>query len=187
MSEYREFYSRSISFASGADFALKILVRTDHDCQDGDERHAMYRAAELIEEAVLCSAKTLDPKTQEESVANRDQIVGLFDAPIFVEEIPNGYCPRWCCKHLPWFVVTTKIGRIKIGRRKRVISIEWDKASGIDGDVLFASENVTKGPQLVHAWGAEKAREYIAALMAAQVSTPSGGLGSARSFQEGRR
>jgi hypothetical protein len=79
--------------------------------------------------------------------------------------IPNGYSSRF---NRPWFLVHTPFGPIKIGWRKRVISIHWDKAEGLadrDGDQLFADEQVTKGRHMVHAWGREKAIEYLRKLM----------------------
>ena len=85
---------------------------------------------------------------------------------IYVEEIPNGYCNRYCCKHLPWFVVTTKVGRITIGWRKRVINIDWEgSAITKKANELFPQEDVTKGDKLIHAWGYEKAKEYIGVLL----------------------
>lgn len=79
--------------------------------------------------------------------------------------IPNGYSSSY---NRPWFLVHTPYGPIKIGWRKRVISIHWDKAEGLadkDGNKLFVDEGTTKGEKMVHAWGKEKAIEYLKALM----------------------
>lgn len=79
--------------------------------------------------------------------------------------IPNGYGRR---NPRPWFMVYTPLGPIRIGWRKRVISIHWDKADGlkdIDGKVLFADQSVTKDRFLVHAWGKENAIEYLKRLL----------------------
>jgi hypothetical protein len=77
--------------------------------------------------------------------------------------IPNGYCPCDICA--PWFTVSTDIGEITIGWRKRVINIDWEKVvkEGDEGRLLelFASENVTKGGGGIHAWGWDKAVEYL--------------------------
>lgn len=88
-----------------------------------------------------------------------DQLILLFGSPIFVEKIMNGYD---CCSSRPWLIVTTKIGRIKIGWRKRVIQIDWsDSINHVKSDVLFASEDVTKENCLIHAWSYQKAKEYL--------------------------
>jgi len=90
-----------------------------------------------------------------------------------LEAIPNEYCP--CSKCAPWFDVTTEIGEFRIGWRKRVINIEWKgltwgpilkaiKRSAQNlglSSVLFGKEDVTKGDTYIHAWGWDKATEYL--------------------------
>lgn len=85
------------------------------------------------------------------------------EQPIFVKDIPNGYCSQACCEHLPWFEVTTTIGVFKIGWRKRVIVIDWF-GTYIQSSAkrLFPEEDVTKRDKIIHAWSYEKARDYIA-------------------------
>ena len=82
------------------------------------------------------------------------------------ELLPNGYCNGSCCAHIPWFLVHTRYGDIIIGKRKRVISIEWQENFKLfDMNELFASENVTKwsekGKQGIHAWTINKAIVYL--------------------------
>jgi hypothetical protein len=81
-------------------------------------------------------------------------------------EIPNGYCNQPCCINKPWLKVATARGYIIIGWRKRVIEISWDesfiKETASD---LFPDEDVTKSGKLIHAWGYEKAKEYLAKLL----------------------
>jgi hypothetical protein len=101
----------------------------------------------------------------QEAADERAAILGLFPNPIFVEDLPNGYCSRGCCRHRPWFLVTTPIGRIKIGWRKRVISITWDDTDRPYADQLFPNEDVTKFNKTIHAWGLEKAKEYLKVLL----------------------
>jgi len=86
---------------------------------------------------------------------------------------PNEYCSCELCA--PWFNVNTEFGTIKIGWRKRVINIDWDspessviKTMNARGKFLqkkilplFEDENVTKGDSGIHAWGWEKAQEYL--------------------------
>jgi hypothetical protein len=59
-----------------------------------------------------------------------------------------------------WLVVETECGRIKLGWRKRVLSIDWS-ASTLRASDIFADEDVTKSDVLIHAWTEEKAVEYL--------------------------
>jgi hypothetical protein len=63
-------------------------------------------------------------------------------------------------------VVTTNIGRVKIGWRKRVINIDWsDTVVKKKAEELFPEENVTKGGYdnhfYIHAWSYEDAKKYL--------------------------
>ncbi len=103
-----------------------------------------------------------DPNTKVLTEKNRSMVDKVFDSPVYVEEIENGYCKDYCCKHLPWFIVTTKIGRITIGWRKRVTAIDWeDTDNKLEAEELFPDENTTKVGCMIHAWSYEKAKEYI--------------------------
>lgn len=96
------------------------------------------------------------------------QLVGLLyeDADYQFELLPNGYCHEDCCSHIPWFLFHTIDGDIIMGWRKRVISIEWqENYKPFDMKELFGTEDVTKwekdGKRGIHAWGQEKAFEYL--------------------------
>lgn len=81
---------------------------------------------------------------------------------IKLEPVINEYCQLECCA--PWFNVTTVLGVIKIGWRKRVINIDWSNVHTVPGqDILslFKKEDVTKGNSSIHAWGWDKAQEYL--------------------------
>ena len=83
-----------------------------------------------------------------------------FRFPVF-EHLPNQYCP---CEHCaPWFRVRTELGTILIGWRKRVINIDWSGLPQNGKDILglFEGEDVTKSSTLIHAWGWEKAVDYL--------------------------
>lgn len=75
----------------------------------------------------------------------------------------NEYCGCEYCA--PWYFVKTEIGVFKIGWRKRVINIEFrpknPKKNKINISQLFENEDVTKGNDSIHAWGYEKAMEYL--------------------------
>ncbi|MBU3905306.1 MAG: hypothetical protein KJ906_04135 [Nanoarchaeota archaeon] len=85
---------------------------------------------------------------------------------IKLNAIKNKYCPDEACGHCaPWFEVDTEYGSMTIGWRKRVISIDWvdsDMKSKIDasGDI-FKDEDVTKCSAGIHAWGWDKAKDYL--------------------------
>lgn len=146
-------------------FGVEIRVSVDRPLTDNDER-AMYRIADQIESAIMGESMRLDPKAQADKEEERTKLVGLFGtAPILVEEIPNGYCPRWCCTQIPWYVITTKKGCITIGWRKRVININWEESVAGKADDVFPNENPTKYDRTIHAWGYEKAQEYITKLL----------------------
>jgi hypothetical protein len=76
--------------------------------------------------------------------------------------IPNEYCPCEYCA--PWFLVKTEFGTIKIGWRKQVINISID--TSLNFIELFKDEDVTKGVSYIHAWGNEKAQEYLVKIFA---------------------
>lgn len=149
-------------------FALEINVDASKlpDLKQDSIRDATDKAVKLIQGAIMEAVIADSPEAQERRKAERSDIVGLFEQPIHVEEIPNGYCPDWCCKHLPWFIITTTLGRFKIGWRKRVMEIDWSETKGTKiAEILFANESVTKGKYSIHAWSIQDAQKYIAAIM----------------------
>lgn len=79
-------------------------------------------------------------------------------------EIPNEYWPETCtemrARH-PWQLVMTEAGPIKIGWRKRVISINWEDTPI---RAIVTDDNVTSGETYVHAWSYLKALEYLTKL-----------------------
>lgn len=95
----------------------------------------------------------------EKSVRQQKQFQELFDKSgfekVFFYPIKNEYCS--CINCGPWFNVLTSYGEFKIGWRKSVINIEFQDMN-LD---LFKEENVTKGKNYIHAWGYEKAQEYL--------------------------
>lgn len=161
----RELY-KSTSMGSSGSFALEIKVGgtlVPADLDSGEIRDAYYDAAKKITFAVCKAGKQNDEKAQEDAKKIRADLLACFPDSIYVEEIPNGYCSDWCCAHLPWFIVSTSIGRFKIGWRKRVINIDWTdtlcKKSG--EEVLGDDEQVTRLERGTHAYGYAKAKEYI--------------------------
>lgn len=149
---------------SYGEFAIEINVgATNLPALESEAiREAADKAASMVKKAVMAAIVRSTPEAIERAKEERDQLVGLFNVLVFVEEIPNGYCSDWCCEHKPWFVVTTPQGKFKIGWRKRVIQIEWDGVTNSKtAEAIFANENVTKGERMIHAWSLEDARRYI--------------------------
>lgn len=121
---------------------------------------------EEIHKLLTAEVYRSDSERYKTTVLERELLLSCFEQPIFVEAIPNGYCPDICCEHRPWYIVTTAKGRIKIGWRKRVITIDWrDSVLTQTADELFPGEDTTKIDRLIHAWNYEKARYYIQQLM----------------------
>ena len=135
---------------------------SDAILKDDDLQALAYKAQEDLKYEVMAAVFARDPRKKEEAALQKARLLGCFEGtPIFVEPIPNGYCPRGCCRHLPWWIVTTSVGRIKIGWRKRVINIDWSETAAGYADDLFPDESVTKGDHYIHAWSYEDAQRYV--------------------------
>lgn len=162
---------KSESYGLNGHFGLEIKVTAQDlpDLQLDSIRKAKNTAVKLIESSIRQEIKAKNKETPAE-IAKNKELLTVFSTPIFVEEIENGYCSDWCCAHLPWFVVTTKVGRFTIGWRKRVISIDWNDTVGTDtAIVLFEDEDVTKGLMSIHAWSTEDAKRYIDTIISSAV------------------
>jgi hypothetical protein len=152
---------------SYGEIGIKILVAVKRQLSDAEKNH-IYRCVHGIEQEIIAGTIAADPEAMRAARDERSTLLGLFPYPIYVEEIPNGYCSSGCCRHRPWFVVTTPVGRIKIGWRKRVINIDWSESDvKTSAQDLFPREDVTKFERYIHAWGYEKAREYVHTILAA--------------------
>lgn len=154
------------------EFKLEIHAGTSKpsDLDSDTIRLAAYKAAEIIEDAIMQAVIANDPEEQGRASRQREDLIGLFPKPIHVKEIPNQYCSSWCCKHLPWFEVTTVVGVFTIGWRKRVIHIDWSNTHGTgQPSELFQKEKVTMGLasdcRYIHAWSLEDARRYVTTIL----------------------
>lgn len=83
-------------------------------------------------------------------------------------KLANGYWPESPAyaeirEQNPWWLVETQFGRVMIGWRKRVISIDW-KTSGFTVVEPLTQDNVTQGPCWVHAWSPADAVRYLTEL-----------------------
>jgi hypothetical protein len=145
----------------------QIVLDVPAILNDEAVRHAMYDVEKVLTNTIRRVALSKMPHIAEQAKKQREELLAGFGSDaILVEELPNGYCPDYCCAHLKWFLVTTKLGRIKIGWRKRVINIDWsDTKDTKTSEELFPSESTTKETRLIHAWGYEKARAYVGAIL----------------------
>jgi hypothetical protein len=162
MDFFQLYKSESVGqFESGIDIKISSPTGKTEGLRD-----ASYKAAELLEQAIIRDFYANDKASQECARLERLELLNCFsEAHIFVQPIPNGYCRLACCEHRPWFQVTTRIGVITIGWRKSVICIDWLASTvAARAEELFPDENVTKDGRMIHAWGYEKAREYLARL-----------------------
>ena len=110
------------------------------------------------ERAMHTRREQMVAKTREE-VTSILTLAGL--RPERMWELANGYwplAPSYDDVRSPWWLAQTSIGLIRIGSRKRVLSIEWD-ACKVRG--IVTADDVTKGDTMVHAWTAAKAVEYL--------------------------
>lgn len=147
-------------FGASGKFQLEIYLDAGRELTEQDQR-VIWDAAELLQKGIMQESYRLNKKEEAFGKEATEKLIGLFTGrDIFVQEIPNEYWNEDV--HNPWLIVTTKKGHIKIGWRKRVIVIDWS-ASIIEAesDTLFPDEDVTKGEKYIHAWGYEKAQEYI--------------------------
>ncbi len=160
---------------SSGSFGIKILVASSRlESIEGlqELNNAAYDAARLVETELIAASIASDPEAKRRAEHERAKLLSLFPSPIYVETIPNGYSNDGYSRHLPWFVVTTGVGRFKIGWRKRVIEIDWSETSDTQIALnLFPNEDVTKSGKMIHAWSYDKAAEYIKAIIASGATT----------------
>lgn len=130
-----------------------------------EDKSIIRDCVEKLHEQITSHTYKIDPIRIKDGKESTEKLKSLFaNQEIYIDFILNEYNPTNV--HDPWLIVTTSKGRIKIGWRKRVISIDWS-GSAIQhrANDLFKGEEVTKDEKLIHAWGIEKAQEYINALL----------------------
>lgn len=141
--------------------SLKMEISVDGPEITEDERNYISRCLDELHTYLRNSIIKRDPDFLERKQIEEEKLLSCFPEPIYVEETTNEYGGL-----TPWYLVTTKIGRIKIGWRKRVIQIDWlGSQQTLKADQLFPNENVTKACWMIHAWGYDKAKEYISTIL----------------------
>lgn len=175
-------YAMVSSYESmSSDFVgVKIFIKSPkHDFRkDDDGAFEISERAGAIVEFVRRRRVEMDPQTEKNKAELKSQFEMIFLKAglqhIFMEEIPNQYwsyppgdprpMPHYAIER-PWYIVTTRVGHVTIGWRKRVINIDWSKSLiKTGGDALFPNEDVTRGECYIHASSNDKAIEYLSVL-----------------------
>lgn len=168
--DYKPLYMSEAWGASGS-FGIRIFVASGSPLPDLESEAittAAYNSVHSLESAIRGEMLVQSEKGRKETEENRKCLTALFADPIWVDEIPNGYSSDWQFRTVPWFIVTTRIGRFKIGWRKRVIHLEWTETlCSTSAEDLFPGEDSTRYDRVIHAWTLEKAGEYIARIIQA--------------------
>lgn len=160
------------SVGSAGETGVIVHVKGTPEDLTEDEAYDVQRLAGSIHELLETYAYRRDPRRPAQ-ISENAALLTCFDQPIYVEPISNGYCNRSCCEHLPWFVVTTGVGRIKIGWRKRVISIDYtDTRVTQKAEDLFKDRTMTRYDKEVHASDYDDARLVIQRIVAAAPVSP---------------
>jgi hypothetical protein len=144
---------------------MELFATLGREPTENDKR-AISRAMGELHRDLLAESARLHP----DNIAWKAQ--WLIDAremferagltPIYVREIDNKYCGPKCCPHRVWLLVTTPMGVIEIGWRKRVMVIDWSKSDlTAEADALFKDEDTTKDERMIHAWSYDKATQYL--------------------------
>lgn len=133
-------------------------VEKDHVIQPGDRA--------MLDTMRFTHKHCFKTRTASEERARMEETFAKAGYPkVNLITIPNKYCP--CDRCPPWYLAQVNDSTpITIGWRKRVINIDWEQ-SGKNLEGLFESEDVTKGGGYIHAWGYDKASEYLAKILPA--------------------
>lgn len=129
-----------------------------------DESYFINQKSEEIIRLLRKNTIVNSDQHKNELKEEKDKIISCFGGiHIYVKPIDNGYGKN---SLNPWFEVTTSKGIIVIGWRHRVINIDWEKSDIKDkADDLFPNENVTKDHKSIHAYGYDKATQYLRLLL----------------------
>ncbi len=173
----------SRSGAAGVQVFLTCDVKQLPEEQKTKMTHLLYGVTDKLSDALQDIGYLADPERPKRLADHVNHLKLAFAearmSPIYIEEVPNEYCPRPCC--LPWHVVTTPLGHFKVGWRKRVLVLDWSRLRPAvqaaiivpaepkhGGSVsIFAGESTTQSQGDIHCWGYEKLDEYLKRIAAA--------------------
>lgn len=142
--------------------AIQLLVTMgDREFDDTDSSN-IYPELKVIEDKLQARTDILNEQTTAQLKETKENIIKLFNEPVYVLEIPNEYGKTWYYRNRPWFMIWTKVGPIKIGWRSSVMHIEWTTISNrIKAEDLFPESTSTKYDYIIHAWSYQEAKQYI--------------------------
>ena len=155
------------SVGNNGEINIEIYVGISNRELNIEDKNMIRKHCEEIHESLHDKTFELDEKLKIRGEKEKQELIDLFKnhSLIFVKEILNQYdgsvYPGYS-KHFPWLEITTTIGTFTIGWRKRVIQIDWSNTIiNFEAEHIFPDEDVTKGEKYIHAWGIEKAQQYI--------------------------
>ena len=162
----------SESYGSNHGCHAKMLLKSNlfDELSEDKQSKIGFEAGRFIEQIrttiELAHAKE---NKQEERQENINTMIGLFHTAgfdmIWSTVFDNQYSSHPVYYTSPWLEVITSKGPITIGWRKRVISIDWSKSDiKKTAEEMFPDETSTKYDNLIHAWGYDKAIEYLTKL-----------------------
>ena len=164
--------SGSESYGGNHSCHLKVMINSNkYDALTEETQNDLgYEATKFIEamrnRIELEYAKQHYQKERQENIEKMKELFHKagFEL-VYSTIIDNQYSSHPVYYPSPWLEVTTAKGPIIIGWRKRVINIDWSKSDITQSaEDLFPKEDVTKGDQSIHAWGYEKAVDYLSEL-----------------------
>lgn len=142
----------SASLGVKADVALSNMTEK--------EKQIVSHMVQDCYHALIMERINNDPVNIENGKKEEESLKACFPCPIYVKKAENPYFKDYTNK--PRLIVTTHKGPISIHWRKRVIEIDWNESDVKTSSMeIFPDEDVTRGVKLIHAWGYQKAAEYI--------------------------
>jgi hypothetical protein len=161
---YRLLTSESSESDSGV-WGVRIYVRGAREELSDVDRMRVSAGRKMVMDAIQEDAARASAKIAASAADVIARFRQLFKAadlnPVCIEPIPNGYWPtsgEYAEVRLanPWAIVTSELGRVRMGPRKNVMDINWsDSLVTADAPTLFTDRAATTGgagQRWLHAW-----------------------------------
>src|SRR5579864_3345386 len=91
--DFKQVALYTVDDGQGGYCSVKVLIDASREMGEADQSSIRIHA-ERICNAIMAETIRIDPAAIARREEERANIIGLFDEPIFVEEIPNGYCSQ---------------------------------------------------------------------------------------------